>query len=260
MLATERDTDLITETLEHGVLTLTLGAPPAHPLSLAMIDALHAAITRAAQNDAAKVIVIHGPGNIFCAGHDLKEIARHRADADCGRDYLQRLFDRCAQMMQALTLSPKPTIAMVEGIATAGGLQLVAACDLAFAADSATFCLPGINNKGFCTTPAVAVARNLTRKHVMEMLLSGDTYDAQWARETGLINRALPVAELPAFVEDFARKLASRYGENVADGKRTLYRQVEMPLAEAYAHATEAMIGHFMDPDLIEHDQKAWGA
>ena len=253
------ETHLIETNIDAGVLTLTLGAAPAHPLSLAMIDALHSAIVHAADNPEVGAIVIHGPGKIFCAGHDLKEIAHHRDDGDAGRGYLKRLFSRCGEMMQALTHSPKPTIAMVEGIATAGGLQLVAACDLAYAADTATFCLPGINNKGFCTTPAVAVARNVARKDVMEMLLSGDTYNAQWARETGLVNRVLPEVELHDFVRSFATKLAARHGSNVADGKRTLYRQLEMPLEQAYAHATQVMIGHFMDRELIEHDRERWG-
>ena len=158
--------DLVTTTLEDGVATVTLGGGKAHPLSSAMIGALHAAITSANENPDARVIVIDGPGHIFCAGHDLKEIARHRTDADDGLAYLQRLFDDCAAMMQAVTYSATPTIAMVDGIATAAGLQLVAACDLAFASHNATFCLPGVNNGGFCTTPAVAVSRAVSRSIV----------------------------------------------------------------------------------------------
>ena len=247
-------TSLISETLDEGVLTLTLGAAPAHPLSLAMIGELDASLTRAVDDDSVRVIIIHGPGKIFCAGHDLKEIAQHRSDDDGGRAYLTRLFHDCGKVMRALTQSPKPTIAMVEGIATAGGLQLVAACDLAFASDAASFCLPGINDAVFCTTPAVAVARNLPRKLVMEMALSGEVYGAAWARESGLINRVMPGAELADFIHDFAQKLASRYGQNVADGKQTLYRQLEMPLDQAYAHATKVMIGHFMDSKAIDRE------
>lgn len=251
------DTDqtrLISQTLNDGVLSVTLGAGPAHPLSLAMIGQLDTALAEAVTDDSVRVIVIHGPGKIFCAGHDLKEIARHRGDEDLGRAYLTRLFADCGQMMCALTQSPKPTIAMVEGIATAGGLQLVAACDLAFSAEAATFCLPGINNDVFCTTPAVAVGRNLPRKLVMEMALSGEVYDAAWARESGLINRVMPAAELADFTQDFARQLAGRYGKNVADGKQALYRQLEMPLDQAYDYATQVMIGHFMAPKSIGHD------
>lgn len=253
------DTDLVTTALDQGVLTLTLGAGPAHPLSAAMIAELTTALARAANDDAVRVVVIQGPGKIFCAGHDLKEIARHRSDPDQGLAYIKRLFTDCAVLMQALTRSPKPVIAMVEGIATAGGLQLMASCDLAFVSEAATFCLPGVNNGGFCTTPAVAVARNLPRKLVAEMTLSGEVYDATWARQSGLINRVLPAAELADFTRDFARKLAGRHGEAVAKGKQTLYRQMEMPLDQAYAHATEVMIGQFMDPARIERDRAKWG-
>src|SRR5699024_6848970 len=125
------NTDLIITTVDQGVLTLTLGAGPAHPLSAGMIAELRAALARAETDDAVRVVIIHGPGKIFCAGHDLKEIARHRSDQDLGLAYIKRLFNDCGALMQAVTRSPKPTIAMVEGIATAGGLQLVAACDLA---------------------------------------------------------------------------------------------------------------------------------
>lgn len=250
---------LVQETRDNGVLTLGLGAAPAHPLSLEVVEALHGALLRAAEDDAIGAIVIHGPGRIFCAGHDLKEIARHRRDADHGRAFLEHLFKRCAAMMQAVTLSPKPTIAMVEGIATAAGLQLVAACDLAFATDRARFCLPGVKNHGFCTTPAVAVARNLSRKHVMELALTGEPFDAHWALGAGLINRVLPEEGLAAFVQDIARRIASHNRKAVADGKQTLYRQLEMPLEQAYAHATEVMIGHFMDPDRIAVEERDWG-
>lgn len=254
-----QEPDLVTETRQDGVLTLTLGAGPAHPLSLPMIEALHHALRRASTDDHVGAIVIHGPGRIFCAGHDLKEIARHRQDNDHGRAFLDRLFAACAAMMQAVTLSPKPTIARVEGIATAAGLQLVAACDLAFAAPAATFCLPGVKNHGFCTTPAVAVGRNLARKHVMELALSGDPFPADWARDAGLINRILPDADLAGFVQETAARIAGHNRRAVAEGKTTLYRQLDMPLDAAYAHATQVMIGHFMDPDRIAVEKRDWG-
>ena len=242
---------------EDGVLTLTLQAGKAHALSLGMIRALHQAVTAAADDAEARVIVIHGPGSIFCAGHDLKEIARHRADADQGRAYLEQLFTDCGALMQAITLSPRPTIAMVEGIATAGGLQLVAACDLAFAAPTATVCLPGVNNGGFCTTPAVAVGRAVGRKHLMELALSGETFDAEWARDAGLFNRILPGDELHAHTRAFAERLATRHPTAIADGKRTTYHQLDLPLDQAYAEATQTMIGHFMDPERIAREWKA---
>jgi enoyl-CoA hydratase/carnithine racemase len=242
-----------------AVLTLTLGAAPAHPLSLAMIEALHEALIRAGEEDTVGAIVIHGPGRIFCAGHDLKEIARHRREADHGRAFLEWLFTACGEMMQAVATSPKPTIAMVEGLATAAGLQLVASCDLAYAAPGARFCLPGVKNHGFCTTPSVAVSRSVTPKHLMEMALTGEPVDADWALAAGLINRILPDNELAPFVQDMAARLAGHNRRAVADGKRAVKRQVEMPLEQAYAHATEVMVGHFMDPERIEIEKRRWG-
>lgn len=238
-----------------GVLTLRLAAGKAHPLSLAMIHALHDQIRDARESNAVNAIVVHGPGSIFCAGHDLKEIALHRNDDDQGLAYLTQLFQDCGTMMQDLTNCPKPSIAMVEGIATAGGLQLVAACDLAFATPQARFCLPGVNNGGFCTTPAVAVSRNLSRKHVMELALSGEAMGADWALSAGLINRILPADTIEAFTMDFARTLASRHQPAISSGKAMLYRHLELPLDQAYAEATEVMIGHFMDPYRIKAEQ-----
>ncbi|MEP3244808.1 MAG: enoyl-CoA hydratase-related protein [Sneathiella sp.] len=259
-MSARETSELISQSLDRGVLLLTLqGTSSAHALSEGMIHALQMALNDAAKNEEVRVIVLHGPGKIFCAGHDLKEIARHRADEDAGKAYLTSLLNSCGNMMQTVTMSPKPTIALVEGIATAGGLQLVAACDLAFASKNATFCLPGVNQGGFCTTPAVAVARNLSRKVVMELALTGDVYDADWAREAGLLNRVLPAEDVIDFTMAFALKLATRNPKATADGKQTLYRQMELPLEQAYAHATDVMIGHFMDPVQIEDEQANWG-
>lgn len=248
---------LVAETLEEGVLTLTLGRAPAHPLSREMIGALHDAIKRAGQDNAVRVIVIHGPGRIFCAGHDLKEIARHRADADEGRAYVDDLFSACSEMMIDITHSPKPTVAMVEGIATAAGLQMVAACDLAYASAEATFCLPGVQNGGFCTTPAVAVSRAIGRKAVMEMALTGAVYDAEWALANGLINQILPADKLAGHVHDLAKTLATRVPGPVSKGKQALQQHLDLSLRDAYALATPVMVDHFMDPDRRQYDWKA---
>jgi len=252
-------TDIVTQSLAGNVLTLTLGTPPAHPLSLAMINALLGAVRDAQATTDVHVILLHGPGRIFCAGHDMKEIARHRDDADQGQAFLHILFNACSALMQAITTSPKPVIAITEGLATAGGLQLLAACDLAFATPDAQFCLPGVTNGGFCTTPAVAVGRVVARKHVMEMALSGDTFDADWALSAGLINRILPAGDLLPYAMDFATKLANRHQPAIALGKLTLHEQLEMPLADAYDHATTAMIAHFMDATRIARDKARWG-
>ncbi|MCE8511130.1 enoyl-CoA hydratase/isomerase family protein [Ruegeria pomeroyi] len=239
---------LVGRTLEAGVLTLTLGRAPAHPLSRAMIEALHETVRRAMADDRVHVMVIHGPGRIFCAGHDLKEIARHRADPDEGRAFVTDLFEACSALMLDLARCPKPTIAMVEGIATAAGLQLMAACDLAYASPAARFCLPGVQNGGFCTTPAVAVSRVIGRRAVTEMALSGATYDADWALAAGLINRILPEAALAAHVADLAGTLAARNQAPLRRGLETLDRHLDLPLEEAYALATPVMVEHFMDP------------
>lgn len=240
--------------LADGVLTLTLGAGVAHPLSLAMIHALHAQIRMAAEDEAVKALIIHGPGHIFCAGHDLKEIAAHRGDADQGKAYLTQLFTDCSAMMLDLTNCPKPSIARVEGIATAGGLQLMAACDLAYATPDATFCLPGVVNGGFCTTPAVTISRTIARKHLMELALSGTPMSADWALGAGLINKIVPKEKILAETTEFARKVASYHTPAIAAGKQTLYQHLEMPLEQAYALATKTMVGHFLDPHRAEKD------
>ncbi len=249
---------LVSEEHDSGTLTLTLGAAPAHPLSLGMIYDLHAALDRAADDAAVRLVVIDGPGHIFCAGHDLKEIARHRADEDDGQAYLTDLFNACGDMMQAVVTSPKVTLARVAGIATAGGLQLVASCDLAFATPNSTFALPGIQNGGFCTTPSVAVGRAVGRKALMELSISGAPKDAEWACRTGLINDVLEADEIDARILDLAATLAAGHPDAIAAGKRMTYAQLEMPLADAYAAATEVMIGHFMDPVRIAKERERW--
>lgn len=251
---------LVTQTLDAGVLTLTLEGGKAHALSSAMLGVMNDALRRAGEDDGVKVIVIHGPGHIFCAGHDLKEIASHRNDPDDGEAYLRQLFDDCAEMMQRLTNSPKPTIAMVDGIATAAGAQIVATCDLAFASERATFSLPGVNNGGFCSTPLVAVGRALSRKQAMEMALSGDTYDAEWALSAGLINRIVPSNSLVDVVSDFAATLATRHAAAITSGKQAFNDQITLDLPEAYARAGKAMLDHFMDPHRIDVEKKSWSA
>lgn len=243
--------DLLHQSRIDGVLTLTLGNGRAHALGLALIQALHDAVTQAAQDPESRVVVIEGPGHIFCAGHDLKEIARHRADPDHGLAYLTTLFEACAKMMRALATCPKPTIAMVDGIATAAGLQLVASCDLAFASNRASVCLPGVNNGGFCTLPAVAVSRTIGRKHLMELLLSGEIRDAAWAQRTGLVNEVLPSEALRHRTYAFARTLAGRNPTPIAAGKTSTLAHLDQDLATTYAMATSTMIDHFMDPQRI---------
>ena len=240
--------ELLSRALSDGVLILTLGGGRAHPLSSAMIAALHEAVLSAGADADVRVVVIHGPGGIFCAGHDLKEIARHRADPDEGTAFLTGLFADCSALMVALSGLCKPTIAMVEGIATAAGLQLAAACDIVFASDAARFQLPGVNNGGFCTTPSVGVSRAISLRHTMELALSGEALDAEWALRAGLVSRVVPADQLEQEVRAFAERLAGRNPGPIAAGKAALLAQRALPLAEAYAQVTPVMVSHFMDP------------
>lgn len=247
--------ELISIGIDDRVATVTLGNGRAHPLSLALIRTLHSTITELGANVDVGAIIIEGPGHIFCAGHDLKEIKLHRSDADDGLVYLRELFAACAELMLAITHCAKPTIAMVDGIATAAGLQLVCACDLAFASTRATVSLPGVNNRGFCTTPAVAVSRVVARKHLMELLLSGETFDAEWAERVGVFNRVFSSEDLANETRQFATTLAGRNIGPISVGKQTTLAHLDMPLSDAYAVATDTMIEQFMDPKRIEEEK-----
>lgn len=250
-------TQLVTTTDTLSVRTLHLGAAPAHPLSTPMIQAISDALDHAAADPDTNVVILSGQGKIFCAGHDLKEIARNRDTPDHGERFLTNLFERCADMMLKLANFPKPTIAMVDGIATAAGLQMMASCDLAFATPNAGFCLPGVNNGGFCTTPAVGVSRTITRKHLMELLLSGETKNADWALNAGLINRIIPSETLEHEVQTFAATLASRNAAPISAGKAAVIEQLDMALNDAYAHATPVMVNHFMDAGRLAAEAKS---
>lgn len=231
------DTPHVLRELTGPVLTLTLNRGDRfNPLSLAMLAALQAELDLAAASDA-RVVVLAAQGRGFCAGHDLKEMRSHAGD-----DAWQRgLFDDCSRVMMALTRLPQPVIARVHGIATAAGCQLVSMCDLAVAADTATFALPGVNVGIFCSTPAVGVARNVSRKRAMEMLLTGQPIDAATALAWGLVNRVVPAAGLDQAVASFADVIAARSQATIAIGKRTFYRQLDAGLDAAYQVAGEAM-------------------
>src|ERR1700677_3278582 len=194
-----------------GVLKLILNRPQArNALSSELMAALVAALDGAARDNATRVIVIAAEGPVFSSGHDLKEMARHRADGDAGRTAYTGLFTQCSAMMQAIVRHPKPVIAMVQGIATAAGCQLVASCDLAIASSAARFATPGVDIGLFCSTPMVALSRSVGRKAAMEMLLTGDLIDAHRAREIGLVNRVVPDAGLDAAVTALAGQIASK--------------------------------------------------
>jgi len=236
-----------------GVATLTLQSPASrNALSLAMIEALIDAFAAIEIERATHVVVLAGAGPALSAGHDLKELQAHRNDGDRGRAFFERVMTRCSALMRAVVALPKPVVAAVEGVATAAGCQLVAACDLAIAGADARFALPGVAIGLFCSTPLVAVGRAVSRKHAMEMALTGDLYDAQTAERFGLVNSVVPAGSALAEAQALAQRIAARSAATLAIGKRAFYRQIDMPLDEAYALAARAMVENLLHPDSAE--------
>jgi enoyl-CoA hydratase/carnithine racemase len=231
-----------------GVCTLTMNRGDRfNPLSRAMIAALETELDCLAADKEARAVVLAGNGRGFCAGHDLKELRAH-PDAAWQRE----LFDACSRMMLKLTQLPQPVIARVHGIATAAGCQLVSMCDLAVAADTAKFALPGVNVGVFCSTPAVGVARNIARKRVMEMLLTGEMIDAPTALAWGLVNRVVAAADLDAGVAHFTGTIKTKSAGIVGLGKRAFYQQIDRGLPGAYELTGEVMACNLLDPDAAE--------
>lgn len=239
--------------LRGGVLRLTLANPPANALSLALMAALQAELDRARDDPAVRVIIIAAQGGrAFSAGHDLKEMTAHRADPDRGRAFFERTMNAAAALMQTIVRHPRPVIAEVDGLATAAGLQIVASCDLAIATSRSHFCTPGVNIGLFCSTPMVALSRTVSRKHAMEMLLTGETIDAQTAREFGLVNRVVPEEYLNQIVTKYAETIASKSPLTLKIGKEAFYEQAEMGLEEAYAYAARVMTENMLARDAEE--------
>ena len=240
-----------------GILRLTLNDPATrNSLSEAMLAALSDRLAAARDNPQVRVIVLAANGSVFCAGHNLKEMTAARTDpanaADRGRAYFSRVLKSCSAVMQLIPAHPKPVIAEVAGTATAAGCQLVASCDLAIAADTAQFATPGVNIGLFCSTPMVALSRNVAAKYAMEMLLTGDMCPAPKAVEIGLLNRCVAPAALTDEVMSLARKIAGKSSATVAFGKPTFYHQAEMTLAEAYDFAAEIMVNNMLANDAEE--------
>lgn len=239
-------------TRDGPVLRLALANPPANALSLAAMSALQAQLDAAATDISVRVVVIAGTGKVFSAGHDLKQMASHRPDADGGSAFFEESFAACSALMQSIVGHPKPVIAEVDGIATAAGCQLVASCDLAIASDQATFGVNGIDVGLFCTTPGVALARSIKPKHAMEMLLTGEMVDAATAREFGLVNRVVPREYLAQAVAKYAAAIAAKPAAVVALGKAAFHAQAGMPLSEAYDHASRVMVENMLAGDAVE--------
>ncbi|MEP5766093.1 MAG: enoyl-CoA hydratase [Halieaceae bacterium] len=255
MAAEEIDTSPhVLQDLSGPVLWLSLNRPrQRNPLSSQMIAALHSAIDAAKDNPKVRVIVITGKGPVFSAGHDLREMAPLAGESEADRKLrVARILSDCAKMMLGIVHSPKAILACVQATATAAGCQLVSACDLAIASEDAEFCTPGVNIGAFCTTPLVGVGRNIHRKHAMELALTGDLFSAEDALRFGLINRAVPVADLHLETEQLALKIASKSAQAIRDGKEAFYRQIDMPLEQAFEFASQAMLKAMLSGDAAE--------
>jgi enoyl-CoA hydratase/carnithine racemase len=246
-------TDVLLRQDEDGVATLTLNRPQArNGLSEALLEALQSNLDEIGKNNAVRAVIIAANGPAYCAGHDLKEMTARRSDPDRGREYFKMLLAQCATLMQTVVHSPKPVIAQVHAIASAAGCQLVASCDLAVAGESAKFCTPGVHIGLFCSTPMVALSRNVSRKHAMEMLLTGDQMSAERALEFGLVNRVVADADLVASARELARQISSKSAHTIKLGKEAFYRQLEMGLSEAYAYTSEVMVENMLARDAEE--------
>lgn len=260
------DDALVLRNDENGVATLTLNRPAQRNcLSIGLMAAVSDALSGVATDKSVRVVILAANGPAFSSGHDLKELTAHRPDADRGRAFFAETMRQCSALMQQVVNLPKPVIASVQGIATAAGCQLVASCDLAIAADTAKFATPGVNIGLFCSTPMVALSRNISRKHTMEMLLTGEMIEATRAAELGLINHAVTPAALEPTVRELAEKIAAKSALTVAIGKEAFYAQLEKPLAEAYNYASEVMVKNMLARDaeegigaFIEKRQPTW--
>jgi enoyl-CoA hydratase/carnithine racemase len=222
-------------------------------LSEAMMAALQEKLDAIAREKTIRAVILAATGPVFCAGHDLKEMTARRGDTDKGRRYFEEIFARCAELMQSLVGLPRPVIAAIDGVATAAGCQLVASCDLAVASPTARFATPGVNIGLFCSTPMVALSRNVARKHAMEMLLTGEMLSAEEAVRIGLVNRVTKrgVTALDGALE-LARRIVAKPSATVRTGKEAFYRQVEMRLEEAYAYTSRVMVENMLARDAQE--------
>jgi enoyl-CoA hydratase/carnithine racemase len=235
------------------IAVLILNRPRArNTLSEAMLQALRRALADIAEEKAVRAVVLAARGSVFSAGHDLKELTAHRSEADGGRGYTQHIMQICSAMMLSIPRLPQPVIAAVEGTATAAGCQLVATCDLAVTSSAAKFSTPGVHIGLFCSTPMVALSRNVGRKHAMEMLITGDTISADDAYRIGLVNHVVEPGMARQHASRLAQKISAKSPAVVKLGKEAFYRQLEMGIADAYAYASEVMVQNMMARDAAE--------
>jgi enoyl-CoA hydratase/carnithine racemase len=235
------------------VAVLTLNRPEVrNSLSEELLGALTSAVKEIAGTESVRAVVVTGAGSAFSSGHDLKELTAHRNDPDRGRAFFTRTLAACSEMMLTIVRSPKPVIAAVNGIATAAGCQLVASCDLAVASVDARFATPGVNIGLFCSTPMVALSRNVSRKAAMEMLLLGEMVGAEDAKTLGLVNRVVPADRVVNAAVELGREIASKPKRTLKIGKEAFYRQLDMPLDDAYAYASKVMVENMLDAEAEE--------
>lgn len=237
----------------NAVAHLTLNMPEKlNALSDAMLAELQAQFDELAETPSIRAVVLNGAGKAFCAGHDLKEMTAGRQAEDGGKAYFKDLFDRCATMMMSIQKLPQPVIAQVHGIATAAGCQLVASCDMAVAAEGTRFGVNGVNIGLFCSTPMVALSRNIPRKQAFEMLSTGQFIPAEKAEAYGLINKVVPHDQLESATAEMAETVASKLGAAVKIGKQAFYEQLQMPISDAYTYAGDVMVENMLYRDTAE--------
>src|SRR5947199_8429616 len=251
--APEPQTRILLREMVGSMAVLTLNRPDArNSLSEGLIAALHGALKEIHDDNSVRAVVIAANGPAFSAGHDMKELTARRSDADRGRAYFAEIMNACSAMMQAVVQLPKPVVASVQGIATAAGCQLVASCDLAVASEAAGFATPGVDIGLFCSTPMVALSRNVPRKQAMEMLLTGEPISAETAQEIGLVNHVVATGTERDAAIALAEKVALKSAYIVKLGKAAFYRQADMSLADAYRYAAEVMTENMMARDAEE--------
>ncbi len=239
---------LVTVERDGPVARVTLNRPAQfNALSEALMESLQRSLDEIAADESVRVVVLGAAGKAFCAGHDLREMR-----AEPSHDYYRTLFAQCSRLMTSIQRMPQPVIARVQGIATAAGCQLVAACDLAVAVDTARFAVSGVNLGLFCSTPSVALSRNVPRKTAFEMLVTGEFIDAQTALARGLVNRVVPVAELDATIDALVKLIVGKPREAIALGKELFYKQLEMGVEGAYQLASQTMACNMMEPSALE--------
>ncbi len=251
--ASETSAAVLLRERDKDIAVLILNRPQArNSLSEALLTALSGAWTEIAADKTIRAVVLAANGPAFCAGHDLKELTGRRSDADGGRAYFRHIMTTCSAMMQQIVTLPQPVIAAVQGVASAAGCQLVASCDLAIASSAAKFATPGVDIGLFCSTPMVALSRNVARKHAMEMLLTGNMVAADQAAQIGLVNRVVKPGEERSAAIALAKEIASKSSYVLKIGKQAFYRQAEMGLADAYNYASEVMTENMMARDAEE--------